>query len=116
MSSGAEYLLGAQGSPLLVGCGGVSADVLCVTVPNLQPNHVYVFRVAAITEIGALALSCCVDRVRVCDSLVREKDWRYRKYGAQATRACQGDLAGATRAQQRQSLERMYKHCFGLYG
>lgn len=52
VSSGAEYLLGAQGSPLLVGCGGVSADVLCVTVPNLLPNHVYVFRVAAITEIG----------------------------------------------------------------
>ena len=43
-----------------------------------------------------------------CDNSMREKDWRYRKCGTQATRGRQGDLAGVTRARQRQSFERMH--------
>ncbi len=31
---------------------------------------------------------------------VREKDWRCRKHGTEATRARQSDLAGVTRARQ----------------
>jgi hypothetical protein len=34
-----------------------------------------------------------------------EKDWRCRKRGTQAMRARLGNLAGVTRAQQRQSIE-----------
>jgi hypothetical protein len=60
ISSGAEFLLEERGSPLLVGCGGVALDVLCVTIPNLLPNHIYVFRIAAITEIG-VRTSCRCD-------------------------------------------------------
>jgi hypothetical protein len=52
VSSGADFLLEDKPSRLVVGCGGVSADVVCVTIPNLLPNHLYIFRVAAITELG----------------------------------------------------------------
>ena len=41
----------------------------------------------------------------------REKEWRCRKRGTQATCARQGDLAGVTHTRQCQSFVRMLTHC-----
>ncbi len=46
-----------------------------------------------------------------CDNSVREKDWRCRKRGTQATRARQGDLGRVTRVRQRESFERAHILC-----
>ena len=52
----------------------------------------------------------------LCDNCVRQKDWCCHKHGTQATQARQGDLAGVTRARQRQSFWRMHTLCFGITG
>jgi hypothetical protein len=50
-----------------------------------------------------------------CDNTVREKDWRRRTRGTQATWARQSDLAGATCGWQRQSFSRLHTLGFGKY-
>ena len=63
--------------------------VACVPLPRYGPVY-----------LGALKLLV----FGYCDNSMREKDWRCRMRGVQATRTRQGDLAGVTRARPRQAL------------
>ena len=63
--------------------------VACVPLPRYGPVYV-----------GSLKLLV----FGYCDNSMREKDWRCRMRGVQATRTRQGDLAGVTRARPRQAL------------
>jgi hypothetical protein len=56
VTGGAVFNVSGATSRVVLGCGGLDSESVCITVDILQPNTAYTFRVAAVYEQGDDAL------------------------------------------------------------
>ena len=64
VSSMREFKVDGADSKVVVGCGGLEGDAVCIHVDGLKPNHVLVFRVAAVFEQGITRVSHFQTQIR----------------------------------------------------